>query len=735
MVEQTYTFGETCILTAVPDDCCVFSHWVDDRNPCTVFSTEPVIEIPVTENMFFRALMSPKIVHVNVVLNYPDLGSTTGSGNYECGDVVTVSATTNICNTIAWHDGGQCDAETVTEDGECPDGIRTITCTFTVYEDIDIYADIEPVFYTAEATPCPIEGGHTGVIQTQTSGFIPNNNGVPCIPFSGDGTNFFGCTPVTFMAYPNSGYEFSGWVQVPYETADCIACEISPYISNDMTYTTNICEDMHMVACFRKHHLIRMFFNGCCQEMVTYAVLGSNPVNYTNPFYVIDGFSLTINVGTTDKCCKMDIITVNGVEFGNETFSFTPTVDCDIIFNSTSLCHTVTMVMTGDCISSGIMSYSGGSQFSHITYTGPIEGVEDGSEMHFYLDNETVGCCQFSKWRVYSGGQIMEYQTDELIIEDITGNITVECVVENKCHVVTMEISGSTDCGDWQLFYLVSDGNEVVDFGIYETPVYVIDGYFCGAIFGVPEGSCCSVDHWNVYIENLYYQFQTTQIGQIFTLPAQVVNSDITIECVLSFNETYSTLTIDKSGIQDMPGMFNFVIEDVTTGEFFGAFGCNDDIITKTFNACSAIKLYISTTYSNYLGNEIDTETSPNIKYIQGMFLDENNSEYTGYIHGLFSTQGQNGSYFMYDTALHSYRCITYNDAKMVNAMIIELDMSENHTIKFDFGQTTLAHSNNQSYYYNDGVSEYTETSTYQDFVCPFMENCSGVQSIQTLCV
>ena len=62
--------------------------------------------ITVTENMVFIASFEPDYYIVNVTSNNDDLGTVTGSGEYEYGSIVTVTATPKEgCHFVQWSNG------------------------------------------------------------------------------------------------------------------------------------------------------------------------------------------------------------------------------------------------------------------------------------------------------------------------------------------------------------------------------------------------------------------------------------------------------------------------------------------------------------------------------------------------------------------------------------------------------------------------------------------------------
>ncbi len=214
------------------------------------------------------------------------------------------------------------------------------------------------------------------------------------------------------------------------------------------------------------------------------------------------------------------------------------------------------------------------------------------------------------------------------------------------------------------------------------------------------------------------------------------INSDTNIVCMLEYTDEYHTLTIDRSGVVHQAEYFNFIVEDVTTGEFVGQYNCRGNKFRLEFNKCHKVKIYVTTKYTDYLPYDVDELTTPHINWITGKLLDENDNEYSGYIHGVILIHpGNDGVYFTYDRIQDEYVCLTHNTANAVNALILELSMDVDHTVKFDFSAASKQHSNNQSYYYNDGIgTEYTEDATYSDFNCPFIENCVEVSGIHRIC-
>lgn len=729
-------FGENCTLTAIPDDCCVFSHWIDDRDPCAIYSTSSEITVPVVDNIYFNAVFSKKIIRVNVVLNIPSLGGTTGSGSYECGSEITITAFTNICNDIVWREGSPCSNTSVYDEGSCPNGTKTISCTFVATEDITVYADITPNFYTAHARPCPVNGGNVGIIQNVISGFVPSINGEPCIPFSGDGETFFGCEPITFIVSPNNGFEFLGWVSVSdNEFADdgCDYCETTNYLSRERVYETYLCENTKLIACFKRHFLIRFFFNGCCRNLISYSIENGEPMRYTDPFYISEGDSFRI-FAEEDDCCVITAIRING-QNSNINFNYTPTEDTTVEIFSEKKCFTIEMVKSGNCeLENPFIYFVLPSDNPHI-YNGIIEDVQQGSNYLFSINDENE-CCVLKFWRVYYNGRILTYYDKELEIDDISGNITIECVLENTCHSVTCLITN--DCEPkGKLFYFEEDISthelvEITDFGFYAK-----EGVNYYLIYA-SEIKCCEISHWNVTdSNNITTLINGTQLfeNRVNIIGVGLINENLTIEAVIAPETEETFLTINGGGLHFGIG-FNVVVQDLTTGEFFAPFNCESETeILLNVIKCHRIKVYISITNSTVGGKfYVDDNMSPHINYISGKLLDENNIEYCKYKHGFFLFGPYfTSKFFLFDGT--DYLCCDYfNGIKFVNAMIIELDMMVNRTINIITDATTYVHSSCQDYYFNNGVNEYEENAILSDFDCPFLENCVGLPTIQNIC-
>lgn len=443
---ETYTNGETCVLTAIPDECCVFSHWIDDRNPCAVYSTSTVIEVLVTDNLHFQAIFKPKTVKVNVLLNYPYLGTTTGSGVYECGSEITISATTSCCYNIAWPQNGPCAEFTdVDEWGTCPDCYKTITCTLTVYDDIDIYAEIEPAYYTASVRACPEEGGNVGMIQNQITPFTPTENGVPCIPVSNNpvqySEDFYKCIPITYIASPNNGYVFIGWALTNSSDNTCKPCETeTDFYSDEPSFTETPCDDegTYLVACFRRHYLIRFVFDGCDENSgaFAYSINGGEEQYYTTPFYVFDDCNIQI-INKDDKCCKFIGISLDGTHL-LPTEQFVPTSDTTVHIFSEKVCKTITLYKIG-CSDYVDVVYGecGGNK---TTYEGPIN-VISGSCYEFEISNETT-CCELVNWRVFTEGTITTVYDDTLVLTDIEDDVIIQCTTIQTDKILTINMSG-----------------------------------------------------------------------------------------------------------------------------------------------------------------------------------------------------------------------------------------------------------------------------------------------------
>ncbi len=161
----TYDFGTTATISATAAEGYHFTQWNDGntQNPRTV---------NVTGNATYTAMFALNNYQVVVNPNNAAYGSTTGSGSYNYGTQITISATPNIGYEFTqWNDGNTQNPRTVTVTGNA-----TYTATFTALS------------YTLTVVP------------------DNNNHGST----TGSGTYTYGAT-ATLTASAAEGYTFQRW--------------------------------------------------------------------------------------------------------------------------------------------------------------------------------------------------------------------------------------------------------------------------------------------------------------------------------------------------------------------------------------------------------------------------------------------------------------------------------------------------------------------------------------------
>ena len=179
----TYLLGDIVTLTVIPNEGYQFATWGDGNtdNPRTLVVTQDTTLTAVFEILTYNVTVTCDPIH----------GSVTGSGTYNHGDVVTLTATPSEGYTfVEWGDG-------------CTDNPRALIVT----QDTTLTAIFEILTYNATVTCDPIHGSVTG-----------------------SGTYNYGDV-VTLTAIPNEGYQFVRW------SNDVVENPYTFVISEDVTLT------------------------------------------------------------------------------------------------------------------------------------------------------------------------------------------------------------------------------------------------------------------------------------------------------------------------------------------------------------------------------------------------------------------------------------------------------------------------------------------------------------------
>ncbi len=195
-----YLSHETVTISASPNTGYSFLNWTDDNE---VVGTEPTLQFEIVDNRTLVANFEMLMYHVNVGVNNDAAGSVTGTGDYQEGTSVTVSATANT--------GFQFDRWTVA--GETVS--TNATYTFTIWEDMNLVANFVVLQVNINASCAPSDGGTV----------------------TGTGVYDYG-TSVTLTAQPANSFVFDHWT------------ENGDIVSSESSYTFIAYSDRNLVANF-----------------------------------------------------------------------------------------------------------------------------------------------------------------------------------------------------------------------------------------------------------------------------------------------------------------------------------------------------------------------------------------------------------------------------------------------------------------------------------------------------
>lgn len=193
--------GETITVSTMPASGYDFSHWSEDG---IAVSNNPSYSFVVDRDRNLVANFAKQIIRHSVTLNASPAegGITNGSGTYDSGTKVTVTATSNPgYSFLNWTENGI----TVSSNSDY---------SFSITRDVVLTANFVAL-YTVSLSSNPVDGGSVA-----GAGTYQNN------------------TAVTINATPNPGYNFLNW------TEDGVV------VSNNQSYTFNITNNRNLVANF-----------------------------------------------------------------------------------------------------------------------------------------------------------------------------------------------------------------------------------------------------------------------------------------------------------------------------------------------------------------------------------------------------------------------------------------------------------------------------------------------------
>jgi hypothetical protein len=171
----TYNFGASVTLSATASTGYTFSNWTKNGQQV---STNPSYNFMVTESASYVANFTLNTYQINVSANPSNGGTVSGTGTYNFGASVTLSATASTGYTFSnWTKNGQ-------------QVSTNPTYSFTVAESASYVANFSQNSYTISAWASPSDGGTV----------------------SGDGNYNYGAS-CTLTATANAGYNFTNWTK------------------------------------------------------------------------------------------------------------------------------------------------------------------------------------------------------------------------------------------------------------------------------------------------------------------------------------------------------------------------------------------------------------------------------------------------------------------------------------------------------------------------------------------
>ena len=271
-----YTYGQTCVLEATPNEGYHFVNWTDANDQ--VVSTSIAYLFNVYENVAFVANFELDSFTITAVANPAEGGTIEGAGTYNYGESCTLTATANTGYTfVNWTMGN----EVVSTNA---------SYTFTVNEDADYVANFEINSYTITAVANPAEGGIV----------------------TGDGTYNYGAS-CTLTATVANGYNFINWTNG------------NEVVSTNASYTFTVTEDATYVANF--------------EEIVipTYEItVSANPEDYgtvTGGGTYEEGATCTVTATATSGHTFVNWTENGEIVSEDATYTFVVTADRELVAN------------------------------------------------------------------------------------------------------------------------------------------------------------------------------------------------------------------------------------------------------------------------------------------------------------------------------------------------------------------------------------------------------------------
>ncbi|MBR4080884.1 MAG: right-handed parallel beta-helix repeat-containing protein [Clostridia bacterium] len=284
---KDYGYGDSVTLTATANENWTFTNWTDEDG--TVVSTDAAYTFTATDAATLTANFTRNTCTIMTEVNPAGGGDVTGSGTYECGAQVTLTATA----FEGWvFESWQLNGEVVSTDA---------TYTFTADGDATLTAVFARSKHTITVTASPTEGG------TATGG----------------GTYEYG-EEVTLTATAAEGYAFTGW-QLNGAT-----------MSTNATFTFYAVEDAAYTAIFSKNAYtitataspaeggsVTGAGNYAHGDSVTLTATANEHWTFTN---WTDADGETVSTEATYQFTAMEPVTLTA-HFAKNTYAITATAD------------------------------------------------------------------------------------------------------------------------------------------------------------------------------------------------------------------------------------------------------------------------------------------------------------------------------------------------------------------------------------------------------------------------
>ena len=271
----TYTYGQSCTLTATPATGYTFLRWTKNGQQV---STNATYTFTVTESAAYVAQFQQQTYTVALSANPSNGGTVSGGGTYAYGQSCTASATASNGYTFTnW-----------TENGNVVS--TNASYTFTVTSNRTLVANFTQQSYTITATADPANGGTV----------------------SGGGTYNYGQS-CTLTATPASGYTFINWTKNGQQ------------VSTNATYTFTVTASESYVAHFQ-------------QQSYTVSV-SANPTNggsVTGGGTFTYGQSCTVSATAASGFTFINWTENGSYVSSDATFTFTVTANRNLVANFTS---------------------------------------------------------------------------------------------------------------------------------------------------------------------------------------------------------------------------------------------------------------------------------------------------------------------------------------------------------------------------------------------------------------